>query len=297
MSVASAIRGQLARRVPKLDDRLALAAWRRRNRARTVDGAPLPLGLAGVVEQLRRNGVAITDVETVFGDRTLFDEAARKAKGLYEQPREEVDAAAGSKATFLTKLASGSFAWDDPFARLALHPSALAVANGYLELRSTLRSIDLWLTEPTSGPAIQTQLWHRDADDVVNVKMFVYFTDVARGAGPLCYAPETHPTGGKRRVPERDEQGRSTDEQLGEVVPERDWVYCEGPSGTVVFADTCGYHKQTKPETAERLLLVSHFVSGSAFVPRALELTGVDERELTDDQYVAVFDRPRIKPS
>jgi hypothetical protein len=61
----------------------------------------------------------------------------------------------------------------------------------------------------------------------------------------------------------------------------------------VVFADTCGYHKQLKPESDERLLVVSHYVSGTPLVPRSLELSGVDERSLTDDQYVAVLDRPR----
>jgi hypothetical protein len=127
----------------------------------------------------------------------------------------------------------------------------------------------------------------------MNVKMFVYFTDVTRGAGPLCYAPGTHPVGARRRLPEHDDQGRSTDEQLRPIVPEAEWIYCEGGPGTVVFADTCGYHKQVKPETDERLLVVSHYVSGTPWVPRNLELGCVDESALGDDQFVAVFDRVR----
>jgi Phytanoyl-CoA dioxygenase (PhyH) len=289
MSVTARIRGQIARHAPKLDDRIALTTWRRRNRDRSLDGAPPPEAVASVVQRLHRDGVVITDAGTVFGGRDEFEAAAARARELYERPREEAAAEEGSKATFLTKLAERSYPFEDPFVRLALHPNALAVANGYLRLRSTLRSLDLWLTHPTPGPAIQTQLWHRDADDVVNVKMFVYFTDVTRGAGPLCYAPGTHPEGARRDLPERDEQGRSTDEQLEPIVPERQWVYCEGKPGTVVFADTCGYHKQVKPETDERLLLVSHYVSGTPFVPKNLELTGVDAEALSPDQHVAVF--------
>jgi len=125
------------------------------------------------------------------------------------------------------------------------------------------------------------------------VKMFVYFTDVTRAAGPLCYAPGTHPLGPLRDLPERDEQARSTDEQLARIAPERDWVLCEGKPGTVVFADTCGYHKQLKPEGDERLLLVAHYVSGTPFVPHALEIRGADAGALTDEQHVAVFDRSR----
>ena len=287
------IRGQLAQRAPQLEEKAARAMWRVRNRDRAYSPESLGASTRGLAEQLRTDGVLITDADAVFGDANLFGAAADEARRLYEQPRERTQADAGSKATFLTKLATGSYPGDHPFVSLALHPSALAIANAYLKLRSTLRSLDLWLTEPTPGPAIQTQLWHRDADDVMNVKMFVYFTDVTRAAGPLCYAPGTHPLGQRRELPERDEQARSTDEQLTAIVPERDWIFCEGRPRTVVFADTCGYHKQVKPEGAERLLLVAHYVSGTPFVPRALELRGVATSGLTDDQYVAVFDRSR----
>ena len=293
MGVATKIRTELARRAPRLEDKAQLAAWRLRNRDRSTQPI-VPDRLVPVLETLRRDGVSITNAETVFGDDALHDAAAARADELYRAPREEpTEAGTGSKATFLTKLATGSYEFDDPFVRLALHSDALAVANGYLRLYSHLRALDLWLTRPTEGPAIQTQLWHRDGDDVMNVKMFVYFTDVGPAAGPLRYAPGTHPLGAHRRLPEQDEQARSTDEQMAWVVPEHEWVLCAGTPGTVVFADTCGYHKQQKPESAERLLLVAHYVSGTPYVPQALELRSVDASALDEAQHYAVFDRPR----
>jgi hypothetical protein len=284
VSVAAAVK-------TKLDDRLAQTRWRLRNRDRSSHDE-VPDDLRGLVERLRRDGVAISDAATVFG-LGLYEEAAAEARRRYEQRPTDLGAEAGSKATFLTKLGDPSYPADHPFAKIALHPRALAVANGYLKLRSTLRALDVWHTHPTEGPAIQTQLWHRDGDDVVNVKMFVYFTDVRRAAGPLCYAPGTHPYGSRRELPERDEQARSTDEQLSEVVPESDWVLCEGSPATVVFADTCGYHKQLKPESGERMLLVAHYVSGTPYVGRAVDITGADDASLSDDAFVAVHDRPR----
>jgi hypothetical protein len=277
----------------RLDDRLTQTRWRLRNRDRSGPSTAPP-ALSDVIARLRHDGVVITDFATVFGETALFDEAAAEVRRRYEaRPREDEDAAAGSKRTFLTKLGDPSYDVDHVFARIALHPRALAVANGYLKLRSTLRALDVWHTHPTAGPAIQTQLWHRDGDDVVNAKMFVYFTDVRRPAGPLMYAPGTHPYGARRELPERDDQARSNDEQLRDVVPESEWVLCEGSPGTVAFADTCGYHKQLKPESGERLLLVAHYVSGKPYVERALELTGADDSKLSDDQFVAVHDRPR----
>jgi hypothetical protein len=286
VSVASAVK-------TRLDDRIAQTRWRLRNRDRS-GAAGTPPELVDLVARLRRDGVAITDFATVFGETSLYEEAAAEARRRYvERPREDVSAASGSKATFLTKLGSPSYEAQHPFARVALHPRAVAVANGYLKLRSTLRALDVWHTHPTEGPAIQTQLWHRDGDDVMNLKMFVYFTDVRLASGPLCYAPGTHPLGSRRALPESDEQARSTDEQMSEVAPESGWVLCEGTPATVVFADTCGYHKQVKPESGERMLLVAHYVSGAPFVPRVVEITGVDDASLSDDQFVAAHDRTR----
>ena len=277
----------------RFNDKLAQTRWRLRNRDRSGEES-VPPELVDLVARLRKDGVVITDFATVFGDTSLYDAAAAEARKRYEaRPEEDPAAETGSKATFLTKLGDASYDLSHPFASIALHPRALAVANGYLHMRSTLRALDVWHTHPTEGPAIQTQLWHRDADDLVNLKMFVYFTDVRRPAGPLCYAKGTHPLGANRELPEGDEQARSTDEQMREVSPESDWVLCEGPPATVVFADIEPYHKQLKPESGERMLMVSHYVSGTPMVPSVVEWTGVDDSALSDDQFVAVHDRPR----
>jgi Phytanoyl-CoA dioxygenase (PhyH) len=293
MSVGAKVRSQLARHAPKLEEAVVRANWRRHNRERAFDpeivADPVQRRLA---DGLARDGVAVGSFADLFGDDELWNEAAAEAGRLHAAwtPQE---ADAGSKASFLTKLATKDYDASDPFVRIALHPAALNVANAYLKLRSTLRALELWHTHPTPGAAVQTQLWHRDADDVMNVKLFVYFTDVRVPAGPLTYAPRTHPLGDRRTVPEHDEHRRSRDDQMARIVPEGEWRILEGPPGTIVFADTCGYHKQLKPESDERVKLVAHYVSGTPYVPPSLELRGIDESALSDDQYYAVFDRGR----
>src|SRR5437763_5597657 len=270
MSVGAKVRSQLARRAPRLEEAVVRANWRRHNRGRAFDPQtvtdPVQRRLA---DQLTREGVAVGTFDELIGDPALWEEAAAEAARLHAawQPQE---AEAGSKASFLTKLATKEFDASDPFVRIALHPAVLNVTNAYLKLRSTLRALELWHTHPTPGGAIQTQLWHRDADDVMNVKFYLYFTDVRVPAGPLTYAPGTHPLGTNRTVPEHDEHRRSQDEQMARVVPESDWRILEGAPGTIVFADTCGYHKQLKPESDERVKLVAHYVSGAPYVEGAL---------------------------
>jgi Phytanoyl-CoA dioxygenase (PhyH) len=283
---------QLARRAPKVEEAVVRANWRRHNRSRAFDPADVTdPSQRALLDQLLQNGSARGRFEDLFGETALFDEAAARAQRLYEQ-RDEQRPAGDGKATYLAKLATKRYDAGDPFVRIALHPAVLAVANGYLRLRSTLRALELWHTWPTPGEAIQTQLWHRDADDVMNVKLFCYFTDVTRAAGPLTYAPGTHPLGERRTRPEHDEHMRSTDEQMARIVPREEWLVLEGGPGTIVFADTCGYHKQLKPESEDRLKLVAQYVSGSPYVGRELELENLDASALTEDQHYAAFDRP-----
>jgi Phytanoyl-CoA dioxygenase (PhyH) len=279
------------RYTPRLEDRVNVAAWRRRpqNHGRMYAAGGDPAA-SELVRRLRRDGIVITDADAVFGDRTLFDEASAAAEELYE--RRPVERSRDAKS-FLTVLTDDRFALDHPFARLALHPRPLAIANAYVGLRTTLRALSLWLTYPTEGPPVETQLWHRDGDDVLNLKMFVYFTDVTRAAGPLCYARGSQPLGPNRKSPEQDELRRSNDDQLRRAIPDDRWLLAEGPRGTVVFADTCGYHKQLKPESDERVVLNAHYVSGAASAVNSVEFVDVDGSTLDDDRYVAVFDRPR----
>jgi phytanoyl-CoA dioxygenase PhyH len=293
MSVGARVRAQLAKHAPGLEEKAVRAHWRRRNRDRAFEPEQVTSpALRTLLDGLARDGVAVGTFDELIGDRALWNEAAAKARELHAAWSPE-EAEEGSKASYLTKLATGDYSAGDPFVKIALHPNVLAVANGYLRMRSHLRALELWLTRPTPGAAVQTQLWHRDADDVMNVKLFVYFTDVTRPAGPLTYAPRTHPTGDRREVPEHDEHRRSTDDQMARIVPADKWRILEGGPGTIVLADTCGYHKQLKPESEQRVKLVAHYVSGTPYVAPAISLEGVDADALTDDQYYAVFDRAR----
>src|SRR5438128_9790629 len=119
--LVSSLITQLERRAPAIGDRVARANWRLKNRSRAYDASEMDAHLSSLVEHLRRDGVLITDVDAVFGNRVLFESAAARAHELYREPRPDSDGEAGSKATYLTKLASGSYEFDDPYVKLALH--------------------------------------------------------------------------------------------------------------------------------------------------------------------------------
>ena len=263
--------------------------WRDRNRDRLCDEPEIrDPQLEGIFDRLRDEGIAIARFEELFGSRELFDAARARGREIYDRHKETPQVESFDEKSFLTSLLPKELGADDPFVRIALHPNVLQVVNAYLGMRSMLRAVELWLTQPTAGPAVQTQLWHRDGDDVMNAKLFVYLTDVRRESGPFTYAPATHPVGTRRELPERDDRGRSTDEQLGKIVGEDQWLVATGDAGTVVLADTCGYHKQLKPESEERLVLMIQYTSGTPHYPRSLEISGADGGGLTEDQRAAL---------
>ncbi len=180
-------------------------------------------------------------------------------------------------AEYKVSLLSSEFSYDHPFMRLALHPRLLALVHGYLGMAGWLRAIDLWWDRPTRGAAKETQLWHRDYDDVMNLKLFVYLNDVDEMAGPFCFLPQTHPRGLFRAVaPMHDAHLRTTDEQMATVMPSDTWRACTGQAGTAILCDTCGYHKGLKPIAHDRLLLMIQYTSPAPYVKRAFSL--VDEQ-------------------
>ena len=277
------ITNRLAARAPRLADALRQSAWNARNRPRsrgfrTADD----LYDRDLLDELLARGIAVRRFGEVFEDTAAFDELRQIAE------RREQARTAQSK-DFLERLMPETVAFESAYVRLALEPKPIALANAYIGMRSYLRGLELWRNLPTDAPPKLSQLWHRDWDDRVNLKYFLYLSDVTEHHGPFTFAPGTHPRG-PRALDVRD---RLTDEEMTERIPREEWVVCTGEPGTVVIADTCGYHKGGKPERDDRLLWTAQYTSGAAEAKRNFRLDGVTPETLTVDQRFAVFEDPR----
>jgi len=246
-----------------------------------ADGKTDSLSIAG---ELRREGIVVRpSAEFLSGlgqERVAQLQAA--AHRLWNEAR-TAGAAGGQPAAagpypgkeYKTALLPQELSLDDPFVRFALDRDVLRVAKGYLGVRPFLRAIELWWDRPTPGGAKETQLWHKDGDDVLNVKIFLYLNDVDDESGPFCFIPRTHPLGSRGHlIPGHDAAGRSTDEQMASIIPASDWQICAARAGAVILCDTCGYHKGLKPTRKERLLFMAQYTSKTPQYPRTLRITG-----------------------
>lgn len=234
---------------------------------------------ARIVGELDRRGVAVSGIDALPEIEGTYielrDEVERVERGMEKQISESrLGAGAGGigDKSFLLRLLGDNPRLDPAgvYGRMALHPAILSIANEYFGMYTQLRYYNIWHTMTTTAPARESQLWHYDREDHWILKVFIYLRDVDEGAGPFTYAPGTHRKGKVRREPSSfDESGvrRWTDAQMAEVVPESEWVRATGGAGTILFADTRGFHKGGLARKSDRLLFTSLYTSPTSQAP------------------------------
>ena len=228
-----------------------------------------------IVNTLDTAGIAVTSVDELFGDDSEFCRLDSATRRLLEDKKQEIDilksmandqTAIGSK-TFNLEVLGSELTFDSQciFARFALNSRLLNIANAYFRMYAKLRYYNVWNTFASHGEARESQLWHFDREDNYILKLFLYLEDVDEGAGPFTYAPGTHRKGRFRSIePEFFMEGgvrRTTDEQMIAVFPKENWKKGMGKKGTIIFADTRGFHKGGEARTKDRLMYTCMYTS------------------------------------
>lgn len=240
---------------------------------------------ARVLSDLDRDGIAITSVEEILEDRSIFNDLVADVDAMLEKRSEEL-ADLKSRAlstdeigekTFNVELLGSTveFDPDSVYARFALDDALLDIANAYFRMIVKLRYYNVWYTFATDTEPRESQLWHFDREDKYILKAFVYLRDVEEGGGPFTYVPGTHPKGSRRdKLPEyflEKNVRRSTDEQMAVAVPKSHWVRGTGKKGTIIFADTRGMHKGGEARTSDRLMYTCMYTSPASESARLLK--------------------------
>lgn len=248
---------------------------------------PLPGPAQDAVDELRRSGITSGSLAELTADPLLFPELRATVDRIEAGQTAEIagaraaldgDHGADNEKVFLHQPLGDPVPLDlsSPFAALA---DALApVADAYFGMRTQVRAYAVWHNLASPHPPTDSQLWHRDREDLQILKAFVYLDDVGPGNGPFWYAPGTHHLGSVRGVARSERvRGvqRTTDEQMAAVVPADRWLQATGAAGTVVLADTRGYHKGGHAVTGDRRLVMVLFTSRESGVREWFDRTGV----------------------
>lgn len=272
MSLISRRRGSLGGRLVSLKwryywNRDATLAQARFGRRPEGEGARL-------LADLLRDGIGVSSVEALLGDASLLGELSSAVSQLEQEQQQEIAEARRSADLELEQKAFlyrplGKQPVFDPqsiYLRIALRPEIVRVVNAYFGLFAELRYFSIWHSLASNAPPRRSQLWHRDREDQRVIKGFIYLSEVDDGHGPFIYGRGTHDRGGLHDEPESfKETGhgnpRSTDEQMAAVLPRERWLQARGEPGTLILADTTGYHRGGLARIGDRLLFTFMFVS------------------------------------
>jgi hypothetical protein len=182
---------------------------------------------------------------------------------------------ATGKKSFRIDLIRGAIRAENPILKVALDRTLLDGVAAYLGMWPALHSIGAWLNYPTAEPATSSQLWHHDPEDLKIIKVFIYLEDVGLDNGPFTYLPGTQPFGPQAALAARYDNDRLVqDEAMTQTFPSSSWRICTGPAGTMILADTVGFHRGGKPTRGTRLLVTFTYTSGTPLFAHSVRIKG-----------------------
>ena len=149
------------------------------------------------------------------------------------------------------------------FLDTALDSELLQVIINATGLVPHLEAVEVMVSNPVSAKLDASQLWHRDVNDSMILKLFIYLSDVGSENGPLNFIP----SGASNRVPHMSHY--NDDATIKKFVEADMWRQIEGPAGTAFIIDThnclhCGSRCQK-----QRVAYIATYSSGLKFMHQA----------------------------
>jgi hypothetical protein len=228
-----------------------------------------------VLETMRQDGIALVPFEELFGDEQLWEALQADIAGFARHTEDnlaELQAKQKKKSYLIRRfLKSGTpFGLDDRWLGFGLSNRMLDIVNSYRGELTWMIDVDNWYTipDPEAEDRIASQRWHRDPWDNHIVKVFTYFSDVDEEAGPFEYLRGS-PAGGRNAHLwpwEGDEVFEAhglypPQDEFESTAPAEDVLTATGPAGTMVFADTSGFHRGGWTRSKPRILSYCSYVS------------------------------------
>jgi hypothetical protein len=275
--------------------------WLHNNRDRALkvqEAGPAYLDTPRIAEELTENGILIGTTDQYLDEEghEAFAEASKMVLGISRNAEVQSAIAKGGsdykKKDYLVHLipSDQKHGPDSPIFRLALNRKLLEIISLYLGMWPRLHAMSAWLNLPSAGEAKQSQLWHRDPEDMRLVKVFIYLDDVDINCGPFSYIPKTHPFGAKSALnPKHNHPKRITDDEMRVAIPSEEWVACAGPAGSMILADTVGFHRGGKATIGNRILITFTYTSGTPFGSRSFQFDGVPDWASSEIQRYALL--------
>jgi hypothetical protein len=210
----------------------------------------------GIVDNLRTEGYAVISLAELLPDPHAWPALEEEAQRFIDETEAELTREQTGGESALRRREGKEFVvrkyaydvelgLDDPWLRLGLEKRMLDIANTYLGMWTKLEYVDVWYTPPIeSGERRSSQRWHRDFNDRHLLKAFLYLTDVEADAGPFEYVPRSAPGSELDHLWPWRPLGDNypPQDELAERVADRAVTFT-APAWTIIFCNTCGFHR------------------------------------------------------
>ncbi len=179
---------------------------------------------------------------------------------------------------------------DSAIVRFALRSDVLSTVSRYLGVVPFLSAISVFHSDTTPGDPTSSQLYHCDGDDVTQIKVFVYCTDVDAGSGPLTVLDADTTRAVQTRVGYQF-RDRLTDEQVRSAVTDPTEHAILGRQGTAAFVDTSRcfhYGSRVAPDAPPRLVTMVQYQTPYSFMLPADAEASLPFRHLLRDSLTSL---------
>jgi hypothetical protein len=209
-----------------------------------------------LVGQLREEGYATIPFSELVDETAAWQEINHEATRFMAETEQELAKEREGGESALRRRPGKEFVvrkyayeaelgLDDPWLRLGLNPRLLDLANTYLGMWAKLEYVDVWYTPPAGkGERQSSQRWHRDFNDRHLLKAFLYLVDVDQDGGPFEYVPRTAPGNELDHLWPWRPLGDNypPDDEFAQKIADRAVTFT-APKGTLIFCNTCGFHR------------------------------------------------------
>jgi len=265
---------------------IRMHVWRVR-RSRGFSGS-LPAEFKVLVDDLFANGMATRDefvsahlIESIRNDLIRELESGRRLVPVSNDTvREEGSRSPAKSFLAADVLSRGPDAYreltnyvavEQPFLRskaalhLALDERLLSIASTYLGGPAAIGGSNLRRSFKNSLTEFDTLWFHSDPNSPRILKVFFYLTDVDENSGPFCHVRGSH----RKKFGGWRVSYRLTDDDILRHYTSGDIKLALGRPGSVVFADTTGFHRGTKCKSRDRDMLTINYVLEPEFGGKA----------------------------
>ena len=185
----------------------------------------------------------------------LLDEAMDEARAVIKKRYNDPSVPSKGSIDFMgsAKKTKGEITFGTSLGRFQFHPNFVIPIIKYFGFLPVVFGSGITLSRNNRDIVGSSQQFHRDPEDITQIKVFIYLNDIDEETGPFMALP----AGTSAVIAEQHQyrKGRMADEMiLGGCGEDILRTFC-GPSGTIVFADTnrcfhCGSRAGNRPRLA-----------------------------------------------